>query len=299
MLPIALLMVLLSGCEVVNQNAAQDVNGLLSDEVTEAVPDETNKDDVPSQVDEVPVDEPEVEVIELTEEEVLFLEFYEMIGDVTYSYVDGEVLEVSNPESLYALANKKNSLPASYVPEGLVIPDVKFSFEGTPDKKYLRPVAAEALELLFAAAIEEEGLYLFGVSGYRSYETQERVFNYNVSQRGEEEANKVSARPGQSEHQTGLTMDVSSQSAGFSLETYFGETPEGLWVADKAHLYGFHIHYLEDKVAQTGYSYEPWHLRYLGVELATYLYESHLTIDEFYEWYDGMLSSGVLDKVGE
>lgn len=295
-----LMLVLLSGCDVVNQNAAEDVSGLLGEETTNDVEETVGTDDSDTDVEVTEVvDEPVVEVVELTEEEEIFLAFYDLIGQVTYSYVEGEVLEVEDPGSIYALSNKMNALPADYIPENLVIPDVKFSFDGTPDKKYLREVAADALEVLFEAAISEEGLYLFGVSGYRSYETQERIFNYNVSQRGEEEANKVSARPGQSEHQTGLTMDISSQSASFSLETYFGQTPEGLWVADNAHLYGFHVHYLEDKVAETGYSYEPWHLRYLGVDFATYLYEAHLTIDEFYKWYDGMLSSGVLEKVGE
>ncbi|MBC7960961.1 MAG: M15 family metallopeptidase, partial [Vallitaleaceae bacterium] len=129
----------------------------------------------------------------------------------------------------------------------------------------------------------DEGLNIYAVSGYRSYSKQETIYNGNVSSMGQVEANKVSAIPGQSEHQTGLSMDVSCQSSGFDLVTAFGETEEGQWLAAHAHEYGFIIRYPKDKTEITQYSYEPWHIRYVGVTLATELYEKDITLDQFYE----------------
>jgi zinc D-Ala-D-Ala carboxypeptidase len=89
-----------------------------------------------------------------------------------------------------------------------------------------------------------------------------------------DEANTFSAQAGQSEHQTGLAMDVSNGVAGNRLDTSFGDTPEGIWLVDNAYKYGFIIRYPEDRVADTGYQYEPWHLRYVGVDAATEIHEN-------------------------
>ncbi len=195
--------------------------------------------------------------------------------------------EPSEPISAEAKAaivfvNKKNPLDASYKPDDLVVPDVKFSFDGDNPKKQLRREAAEALERLFAQA-EEDGIELRAVSGYRSYATQKAIFERNASIKGEEEANRTSAYPGQSEHQTGLAMDVSAASVNYALEEIFGETEEGIWLAENAASFGFIIRYPQDKEEITGYKYEPWHLRYLGVELAEFLTEQGLTLEEFLE----------------
>ena len=137
-------------------------------------------------------------------------------------------------------------------------------------------------ETMFAAA-KEDGIELAGVSGYRSYARQKAIFEANVQKKGEQEANRVSAYPGQSEHQTGLTMDVSSKSVNYALEEEFGESKEGKWLAEHAHEYGFIIRYPKDKEDVTGYVYEPWHIRYVGKELAAAVYESGLTLEEFAE----------------
>lgn len=186
---------------------------------------------------------------------------------------------VNNPDSLLVLVNKHRKLPDSYIPENLVKPNVPFAYPKDKEKTLLRKDAAEALEDMFAAA-KEEGLELTAVSGYRSYKRQESLHNTYVKRQGKAAADNVSAIPGTSEHQTGLTMDISSKSADYQLEPIFGETAEGKWVAEHAHEYGFIIRYLEDKTDVTEYAYEPWHLRYVGNPHATYLYKHHLTLEE-------------------
>jgi D-alanyl-D-alanine carboxypeptidase len=209
-------------------------------------------------------------------------EVMNQVGEDVYNFNPNEVTLVEKPESLYVLVNKKNALSESYEPEDLTVPDVEFSFSGNDPKRQMRKVAADALEELINGA-KEDGLRLVAVSGYRSYSRQSAIYQANVNRMGEEAANMVSAKPGQSEHQTGLAMDVSCESIGYSLDDSLGDLPEGQWLAENAHEYGFIIRYQKDKTEITGYSYEPWHVRYVGIELATYLFESDLTLEEFYE----------------
>ncbi|MRG87178.1 hypothetical protein GH754_12750 [Salinibacillus xinjiangensis] len=178
------------------------------------------------------------------------------------------------------LVNKSHALPEDYVPEELVIPDVLFTFEEQLPKKQMQKEAARALEEMFQQA-KAENINLYAVSGYRSYERQDQIFQYNVNQHGEEYANQFSARPGESEHQTGLTMDITSRSANFGLIQQFGETKEGKWVAENAHQYGFIVRYPENQEDITGYIYEPWHLRYIGKEAAKEVYKRKVTLEEF------------------
>lgn len=189
---------------------------------------------------------------------------------------------VTNPDHILVLVNKERNLPADYIPDDLIAPDIPFAFEGDHPKKLMREEAAEALQQLFSRAWDD-ALEIYGLSGYRSYETQRHIFAYNVEQRGEEEANRFSARPGQSEHQTGLAMDVTSPGVGFTLTQAFGETPEGRWLEEHAHEFGFIIRYPEDSEHITGYQYEPWHLRYVGIEHATAIREAGLTLEEYLE----------------
>jgi len=187
---------------------------------------------------------------------------------------------IDNPADLLVLVNKENNLLSSYVPEDLVIPNVPFSFQGEDQKKYLRKDAALALEDLISKA-EEAGYEIHAVSGYRSYERQKSIFLGNVKNYGFKKSNTFSAMTGQSEHQTGLAIDVSSASVNYRLVENFGETPEGLWLNDNAHLYGFIVRYSRETVAITGYQYEPWHIRYVGIEDATAIKMSNLTLEEY------------------
>jgi len=187
---------------------------------------------------------------------------------------------VENPYDILALVNKNHALPGEYEPDDLVIPDVRFPYEEDDPKRYLRKVAADALEELIAAG-DHADVEIYAQSGFRSYDRQESIFASNVEKNGEEHANTYSARPGESEHQTGLVMDVTSQSAGFDLNTDFGETEEGKWIKDHAHEYGFIIRYPEDKEDITKYQYEPWHLRYVGEKAATEIYENNESLEEY------------------
>ncbi len=188
---------------------------------------------------------------------------------------------VTNPADLLVVVNKQRSLPADYVPDELVVPDVPFPFEGDHPRKLMRKVAAQALEELFKAA-EEQGFVLFAISGYRSYETQKAIFEYNVSKAGSEEAaNRFSARPGESEHQTGLAMDVSSPNVDLRLVQEFGQTREGRWLEENAPSFGFIIRYPEGMESITGYEYEPWHLRFVGVGAAADIAQRGVTLEEY------------------
>lgn len=203
------------------------------------------------------------------------------LPDRTIERRDGAAV-VTNASSTLVLANKKRSLPSDYEPDDLVVPNVDFSFSGDSPKKQMRQEAATALEALFASA-KEGGIDLKAVSGYRSYATQRSLFAYYADKHGEEEATRFSARAGQSEHQTGLAMDVSSASVGYGLETSYGETTEGKWLVSHAAEHGFIIRYPKGKESITGYQYEPWHLRYVGTDIAKQVMDEGTTLEEFFD----------------
>lgn len=153
------------------------------------------------------------------------------------------------------IANKTYALPSDYDP-------------GTDS------TALAAFDEMQKAAYAD-GCNIYISSGYRSYARQVEIYNRYVAQDGQEYADTYSSRPGYSEHQTGLTFDLNS------IDISFADTPEGKWVAENCHKYGFIVRYPEDKEDITGYTYEPWHIRYLGVEKATDVYESGLCLEEY------------------
>ncbi|MGL5674876.1 MAG: M15 family metallopeptidase [Cellulosilyticaceae bacterium] len=187
--------------------------------------------------------------------------------------------ECPNNNPYHILVNKQQHVTRDFMPSNLVVPNVKFSFTGYHEKKNLEQTAALALESLFSAA-KKDGITLAAVSGYRSYDRQAQLYNNYVKKDGQAKADTYSARPGTSEHQTGLSIDVSAPSVGYELTNRLGETKEGKWLAAHAHEHGFVIRYPKDKVSITGYIYEPWHIRYVGSELAQNLYINKLTLEE-------------------
>jgi D-alanyl-D-alanine carboxypeptidase len=201
---------------------------------------------------------------------------------VDYSYDASAVEVVAEPAAIEVLVNKINALPKDYAPSDLVEPDVPFIFSEKLDKRKMRKEAAEALEQLFAGAKSDE-IGLAGVSGYRSYATQKALFQRYADRDGIEAASRYSARPGHSEHSTGLAMDVTGSDGKCAATDCFGGTPAALWLADHAHEYGFIIRYPNGKEEITGYKYEPWHLRYVGIELAEVIHTTGLTLEEYYE----------------
>ncbi|NLP34073.1 MAG: M15 family metallopeptidase [Clostridiales bacterium] len=185
--------------------------------------------------------------------------------------------------SITVFINKEYALPKDYVPEDMVIPNVLFNLKYHDERKLMRPEAAAALEDLFDAA-KADGYTLYGISAYRSYDRQRKIFINNIVKKGKNHTLKYSAVPGTSEHQSGLAIDVSTKSLGFKLIEAFADSPEGIWLANNAHRFGYIIRYPKDKLEITGYAYEPWHIRYVGKDLANYLYTNDLTLDEYYQY---------------
>ena len=166
------------------------------------------------------------------------------------------VTYIVNPYGYTLIANKTYSLPADYAPGDLT------------------PECSEAFREM-AAAAARDGVNLYVVSGYRSYSLQSSLYQRYAAKDGYAAADTYSARPGHSEHQTGLAMDLNSLSSSFAY------TKEGKWLAANAHKYGFIIRYPYNKQSVTGYIYEPWHVRYLGTEVAKAVYFSGLTLEEY------------------
>lgn len=205
--------------------------------------------------------------------QVTFPDYYK-----TAKETENGLLEVTNPESNLVLVNKNRKLPDGYEPPDLTYPLVPLN--GVPKEKTLmRKEAAHALEQLFDKA-DSEGIELTPVSAYRSYDRQVSLYNYYIQIHGIEWTHSYSALPGTSEHQTGLAIDVSSPSFDNKLEPEFGKTKEGLWLVKHAHEFGFIIRYPEDKQDKTLYHYESWHIRYVGIKYANYLYKHNLVLEE-------------------
>lgn len=194
---------------------------------------------------------------------------------------DTNQYSVNDPASLWAVVNKGRALPSDYVPADLVVPNVDLSESAGFDNMHLRKDVAVALEKLTSVA-SDEGVKLMLVSGYRSYTTQQSVYNGYVSSQGKAYADATSAQPGHSEHQTGLAADLGAASGKCQLDACFGNTAEGKWLAANAYKYGFIVRYPKGKTDVTGYAYEPWHLRYLGVDLAAQISNTGQTLEQFF-----------------
>lgn len=186
---------------------------------------------------------------------------------------------IINPDDITIIVNKVVRLSKDYEPDDLVEVDVRTS--GATNNKQMRKEAADALKDLFDQA-KKHNYILVAISGYRPYAMQERLYTNYVEKYGQSEADRFSAMPGHSEHQLGLAMDISVGSLNNSLTTGLANTPEGFWVHHNAHHFGYITRYHKGKEHITGYMYEPWHLRYVGVELATQLYLCDCTMEEYY-----------------
>jgi len=174
--------------------------------------------------------------------------------------------------ALYALVDKAHSLPEGYAPEDLVTLTTEGSaYQVSRAGLKLRREAADALECM-ARAARADGVTLVASSTYRSYEYQVEVYNRTVAEMGQEAADRVSARPGQSQHQTGLVVDFGS------ISDEFAETKAGRWMAANAPRFGWSLSFPGGYEALTGYKWESWHYRYVGLPLAVF-------IDR---WFDGI-----------
>ena len=194
-----------------------------------------------------------------------------------------QLRSTDDSNSLWVVVNKQRSLtPKEYVPLDLVTPNIPLRSVGTSPEMKLRQAAATALETMTAAA-KLDGAQLMLASGYRSYNTQVAVYANEVRAYGQAIADTQSARPGFSEHQTGLSADLEPTSRQCEIADCFADTIEGKWLALHAHKYGFMIRYTPDKTTVTGYRAESWHFRYVGADLTAELQNQNITtLEEFF-----------------
>lgn len=186
---------------------------------------------------------------------------------------------ITDPENITVLVDKFHRLDSGYIPRDLEVIDPSFN----SGELLLRHEARLAFEIMCREA-ETEGMYLEAISAFRSFDYQDKVYYKNLTvdiplEQYQAERDKVSARPGHSEHQTGLAVDIND------LEETFSQTREAKWLVWNSFRFGFVLRYPKGKEHITGYQYEPWHFRYLGRELAAGVCLSGLTYDEYYRVY--------------
>lgn len=205
----------------------------------------------------------------------------EAVMNISYSLIDSRnssdrTYFLEEPSNTALLIKKGFSISKDYVPEDLV----EVNIPTATKNNQMRSDAAKALETMYEDA-KKEGLILAVNSAYRSYEEQQKIYDEYFRIYDEVTAASLVAVPGTSEHQLGLSVDLTSQSVIDGQYGVFGSTPEYQWVIKNAHKYGFILRYPSDKIDITGIANEPWHYRYVGVELATQLYEEGLTLEEY------------------
>lgn len=185
---------------------------------------------------------------------------------------------IDDPMSIWVVSNKRRPLnPADFAPGDLVMPEGVENEWAQP----LREPAARAVEALVGAAAAA-GHRVWIISAYRDYGTQVSLYNSYVARDGQAAADTYSARPGHSEHQTGLAVDL-DDFGGCYLNACFGDTPAGAWLAEHAADYGFIVRYPAGKESITGFTPEPWHFRYVGPELAGEMTRTGTTtLEEFF-----------------
>lgn len=208
---------------------------------------------------------------------ILIIIFYTKDIDFfgTTHYKDIKI--ITQPDINIVLVNKNYKLPNDYIPNDLEL----ISNHYANKNKYLRTEAKEAFEELSQDA-KELGYKIIAVSTYRDYNYQDRLYNEYVELKGKDYADKCSARPGHSEHQTGLAVDVMGSNNDYD---EFEKSNEFEWMKNNSYKYGFILRYPQDKTKITGFKYEPWHYRYVGVEIAKIIYEEDITLEEYYDKY--------------
>ena len=192
-------------------------------------------------------------------------------------------LELNTNEDLGMLmnVNKFYALSETYTPENLKNIDLTYAYDEEGKNKLIDYAYDKFLELWQAA--NDQGFYLMVTSSYRDYESQKEIYDYRVSTWGERKADETAARPGHSEHQTGLVIDMTSKTE--PLADSFTDSEAYKWLKENAYKYGFIERYPEGKTYLTGYNPESWHWRYVGLEAAKTMHDEDITFDEYYAFY--------------
>lgn len=203
----------------------------------------------------------------------LIVDVVEYVGDLI-NPITAKADIVENPDDVTVLVNKLHEIPKGWKPDDL---------EDVIDcHQQLRHEANEAYTKFYQAA-RAKGIAIYTISGYREPETQQLYWDNSVKVFGEEHAIQYNAYPRRSEHELGLSVDISYTTEGDRLSEKVADSALGKFIESDAYKYGFILRYPQDKVRITGYSYEPWHIRYVGVDLATKLHNENITLEEYYE----------------
>lgn len=203
----------------------------------------------------------------------LIVDVVEYVGDLI-NPITAQADIVENPDDVTVLVNKLHEIPKGWKPDDL---------EDVIDcHQQLRHEANEAYTKFYQAA-RAKGIAIYTISGYREPETQQLYWDNSVKVFGEEHAIQYNAYPRRSEHELGLCVDISYTTEGDRLSEKVADSALGKFIESDAYKYGFILRYPQDKVRITGYSYEPWHIRYVGVDLATKLHNENITLEEYYE----------------
>lgn len=184
---------------------------------------------------------------------------------------------IDDPENLLVLVNKNNILPKDYVPENLELISLEYANEG---KRLVREAKSQFEELSKISRLL--GYNIIAVSAYRDYNYQKKLYEGYVKDKGFNYADNCCARPGHSEHQTGLAVDVQGSNEDYNK---FDKSYEFKWMKNNAHVFGFILRYPKGKEHITGFKYEPWHYRYVGIDVATKIFNEKLTLEEYYDKY--------------
>ena len=186
------------------------------------------------------------------------------------------IQEADTSKEYAILVNKFYRLSEEYVPDDLISVSNLYAYEG----HQIREEALIHFIDMFEEA-REEGLKFVINSSYRSYDSQKQTYDNAEKYNGKEYADNYAAHPGHSEHQSGLAIDI----AKYGSNVDFSTTDEHAWLINNAHRFGFILRYPQDKEYITGYKYEAWHFRYVGVEIATIIKQENITFDEYYAFY--------------
>jgi zinc D-Ala-D-Ala carboxypeptidase len=191
--------------------------------------------------------------------------------------------DYSKPDTIWTIVSKSYPISEDYIPSNLQIPDVPTRIDKSTEERSVRSDILNPIKTMFDSA-KAAGHNLMIGSGYRSAAMQKVYYDNLTNSVGEIAANQAIAKPGQSEHQTGLAVDISTLSRTCYLDECFATTADGLWLADNSYKFGFILRYPEGMETITGYQYEPWHFRYVGIDLATAIHDSRLTFDQVWPY---------------
>ena len=191
------------------------------------------------------------------------------IDNYSYKLKDEDITnnDLEESEGALLLVNKYNPLNDGYAPLDLKKPNIPFINDSIEEEKQMREVASNAIEELFRKA-KDDGINFLATSAYRSYNTQNNIYLSRVEAKGKEYTDKYVALPGKSEHQTGLSIDVTNEKRNFTKKC-----KEAKWLASNAYKFGFILRYPKGKEDITGISYEPWHIRYVGKKAAKEIFQ--------------------------